>query len=192
MKFTATVQTITGALGTALVIAAPKSEEINKFDGKKKYSIEIKKPYRKRSLQANAYCWVLTQRIAEKLSQDGSYHSKEDVYRTCIKDCGHFVPVPVRDDVVDEWCRRWESKGLGWVSEVLGPCKNTKGYTIVAMYHGSSTYTVEEMTRLINCLIDEAQRLGVEIEPREYVDTLLQEWGEHDETQREKAKKIEQ
>jgi hypothetical protein len=174
MKITSKVQLIRGVLGNGIFIPCPHDTDLN---GETEYVIDIHKPKKKRSLTANAYCWVLCQKIAERLTVGGTYHSKEDVYRKCIKDCGHFVTVPVRDDIVDEWCRRWGNQGIGWISENLGACRNTPNYTLVAMYHGSSTYTVDEMIRLIDCLIDEAERLGVETKPQAEIDSLMNEWG---------------
>lgn len=184
MRFVRKLRVIRGSYGSGVFIPLPENTEINE---EVEYEVTIEKPKKKRSLTSNSYAWVLCQKIAEKLTQGGVYHNKEDVYRKCIKDCGHFVPVPVRDDVVTEWQRRWGHQGIGWVSEDLGPCKNTPGYTLIAMYHGSSTYTTEEMTRLLECLIDEAKRLDIETKPEEDVNNLLEQWDKEYEAKREKA-----
>ena len=56
---------------------------VDDMNGLEKLSIEIK-PYRaRRSLDANAYAWVLMDRLAEKLNE-----SKENVYREFIKNIG--------------------------------------------------------------------------------------------------------
>ena len=67
------------------------------------------------------------------------------------------------------------------MTEDMGPCKRTKGYELIALYHGSSVYNAEEMARLIDCLVDDAKQIGVETRPQWEVDALLQEWGEADE-----------
>lgn len=142
------------------------------------YSVEITTPSKKkkRSLDANAYCWVLCQKIAERLSKGGAYVSKEDVYRNCIKDCGTYYVIPVKTELVSEWQRIWEAKGIGWVTEVLGKCQNIKGYSNVLSYYGSSEYNTEQMARLIDALVDEAQQLGVETMRQEEINSLLDEW----------------
>lgn len=180
MKFTAKLSVIRGVLGTGIFIPCPKDTEL-KDDVE--YEINICKPRKKRSLTANAYCWILCQKIAERLTIGGTYTSKEDVYRKAIKDCGHFTPVPVRHDIVPIFCRNWEHNGIGWVTEDMGPCKRTKGYELIALYHGSSVYNAEEMARLIDCLVDDAKQIGVETRPQWEVDALLQEWGEADEAE---------
>ena len=61
---------------------------------------------KRRSLDANAYCFVLCQKIAEKIS-----NTKEFVYKQAIKQVGQFEIVPIRDDAVERWIEAWESKG---------------------------------------------------------------------------------
>ena len=86
MKFHAKgIQVLKGNSGYMLLIPAPLTEDLNNIKVDGDYSIEIKRHSEKRSLNANSYCWVLCQRIAEKLSSDGQYVSKEDVYRGAIK-----------------------------------------------------------------------------------------------------------
>ena len=85
MKLRSKIQLINGILGGGILIPCRNADEL---DNETEYDIEIRKPRKKRSLDANAYCWVLCQKIAERLSKGGAYVSKEDVYRHCIKDCG--------------------------------------------------------------------------------------------------------
>lgn len=48
-----------------------------------KLSIEVKPWRKKRSLDANAYCWVLIDKLSERLGE-----SKESIYRKYIRDLG--------------------------------------------------------------------------------------------------------
>ena len=145
--------------------------------------MRLKKVCKKRSLNANAFCWVLCQRIAEHLSRDGQYSSREDVYRKAIKDCGHFTPIPVRAEAVERFKSIWAAHGIGWLTEDLGEARKAKGYRVLAAYHGSSTYDTAEMTRLIDCLCDECSQLGIHLEPPEYMTALLNDWGHTDDSQ---------
>ena len=52
--------------------------------------IEVKKYRSKRSLNANAYCWVLLEKIADKMGL-----SKEDIYKRMLQDYG---TIAVDDD----------------------------------------------------------------------------------------------
>jgi hypothetical protein len=166
--------------GTSLVIPCPASKDLDSIQYGVEYWIKIEKKYSKRSLSANAYAWVLCQKIAEALTRGGAYMSKEEVYRKAIKDCGHFTIIPMRDDALDRFRNIWSSKGIGWITDVMGPCKRTPGYSNVMVYHGSSVYTSYEMQRLLECLVDEAQQIGVSTKQQEEIDSLLKEWSSNE------------
>lgn len=184
MKWTTSnIETLRSPLGVMVVIPAPHDNDLAKLDKDKEYVIEIKKKSKLRSMNANAYCWVLCQKIAEELSKTG-YISKEDVYRKAIKDCSHFSYVPVREDAIERYIQIWQGHGLGWIAEDAGECKNLKGYHNIMCYHGSSVYNTKEMARLIDCLTDECEQLGIKLEPSEYIQSLIEGW--ESEQQKEK------
>lgn len=175
MKFTSKIQIVKGMLGTEISIPYPAGLEVNEDT---EYSIEIKKKSKPKTLDANAYLWVLCQKIAEKLTVGGAYTSKEDVYRRCIRDAGSHVITPIKADAVGRWKEIWESKGIGWVCESLGECRNTKGYINMLNYYGSSVYDREEMSRLLDCVVDEAEKLGVETRDENDINSLISSWNE--------------
>lgn len=170
------IDLIRSPLGVLVVIPAPHNNDLAKLDKEKEYVIEIKKKSKSRSMNANAYCWVLCQKIAEELSKTG-YTSKEDVYRKAIKDCSHFSYVPVREDAIERYIQIWQGHGLGWLAEDAGECQSLKGYHNIMCYHGSSVYTVAEMQRLIDCLVDECNQLGIKLDDSDYIQSLVKEWG---------------
>lgn len=181
MKWTTNnIELLRSPLGVMVVIPAPHDNDLAKLDKEKEYVIEIKKKSKSRSMNANAYCWVLCQKLALELSENG-YISKEDVYRKAIKECGHFTYVPVRADAVDRYIQIWQGHGLGWLAEDAGECKSIKGYHNIMCYHGSSVYTVAEMQRLIDCLVDECHQLGIQLEDSDYIQSLVKEWGNEQE-----------
>ena len=176
MKWTTSnIDILRSPLGVMVVIPAPHDNDLSKLDKEKEYVIEIKKKSKSRSMNANAYCWVLCQKIAEVMSNH-SYISKEDVYRKAIKDCSHFTYVPVREDAVERYINIWKGHGLGWIAEDAGECKSIKGYHNIMCYHGSSVYNTKEMARLIDCLTDECEQLGIKLEPSEYIQSLIEGW----------------
>ena len=59
------------------------SSLISALEDGKEYVVEVKQYRKKRSLDANAYCWVLIDKLAEKLNV-----SKTEVYRREIKEIG--------------------------------------------------------------------------------------------------------
>ena len=122
----------------------------------KQVSVEAKVHRQRRSLDANSYCWVLSQKIAEAIG-----NTKEYVYKQAIKQVGQFEIVPIRDDVVEKWIQAWESKGLGWQAEVLEKSK-LEGYTNIINYYGSSVYDTKNFSILLNEIIHQAKELGIE------------------------------
>ena len=147
-----------------------------------------KKQWRKgRSNDANKYAWVLCQKIAEKLSEE-SFHSKEDVYRKAIRECGYGRIWPVPTDAVNRTIEIWQSNGVGWIAELLGECQNIKDYSNVRVYYGSSAYDTKEMSRFIDCLVSMAKDIGVETRPQEELDELIKEWGVKDDSKNKEDK----
>ena len=175
MKFTTKGVNLIKTIGYQLVIPVGGDNELSKISPDIEYEITIQKKKNKRSLNASAYCWVLCQKIAEELSKIG-YTSKEDVYRKAIKDCSHFSYVPVREDAIERYIQIWQGHGLGWLAEDVGECQSLKGYHNIMCYHGSSVYTTAEMQRLIDCLLDECNQLGIKLDDSDYIQSLVREW----------------
>lgn len=149
--------------------AVEELEGVQKFteDGKP-VTMEFKR--QKRSNDANAFCWVLCDKIGVKTNL-----SKEDVYRQAIRSIGAFTPMPIKTIAVERFKEIWAQHGIGWVCEELGKSK-LDGYTTVAAYHGSSTYDTKEMARLIDYLVDEAKALGIPLRPAKEINDMLKEW----------------
>ncbi len=161
-----------------IVLLTPKSNQtIQKIADLKEVTskgklldVEIKQHRKKRSLDANGYCWILADEIAKKIG-----NTKEFVYREAIKQVGDFEILPIKNEVVDKWIRNWESKGLGWQSEVLDKSK-LEGYTNTINYFGSSTYDTKQMSVLLEEIVFQAKELGIEtITPREK-EELIRKW----------------
>ena len=143
---------------------------IDKFKDGKAYNCELKQHRAKRSNDANAYCWVIMDKIAALLNT-----TKEDVYCKAIKDVGVFTDTPIREDAVTQWIDNWESGGIGRVCELLGDSK-LDGYVKIRNYFGSSVYNTKEMSRLIDWVVEEAKGLNIEtLTPRE-LEELKQNW----------------
>ena len=47
---------------------------------------------------------------------------------------------------------------------------------IVRYYYGSSTYNSKQMSRVVNWLVEESQQLGLEVKPKEEIESLLNSW----------------
>lgn len=132
--------------------------------------VDIKQYREKRSLNANSYCWILSQKIAEKIT-----NTKEYVYKRAIRDVGDFEILPIKNEVVDKWIRNWESKGIGWQSEVLEKSK-LEGYTNTINYYGSSTYNTKEMSLLLEEIVYQAKELDIDTMTPDERKELIERW----------------
>lgn len=138
-----------------------------------KLNIEIKKWYKNRSLDANAYCWVLCDMIAKEISRDGEIVTKENIYKDAINSVGVFEPMIIKQKAYENFKRIWEKQGLGFlIKEVSRKDNRVK----VHCYYGSSTYDSKEMSLLIGLLVQEAKELNLETKPQEEINNLLAQW----------------
>lgn len=138
----------------------------------KKYVAEIKEWRERRSLDANAYFWTLAGKLSAKLGL-----SPEEIYRTMIRDVGgNYEVMPIRNDALERWKAIWQSNGLGWVCEEIGPSKHA-GYTNVRNFYGSSAYDREQMSRLIEIVVQECKLQGIETLTPAELTRLTEGWG---------------
>ena len=136
-----------------------------------KLTIKINKYRNKRSLDANAYAWVLIGKIAEKTNVP-----KVEVYRSAIKEIGgNYDVVCAQDKAVEALRESWSKNGIGWITDTM-PSK-IEGCTNVMVYYGSSSYDSQQMSRLINILVQDCEQLGIEVKSQEEIDSLLSSWG---------------
>ena len=145
-----------------------------KQDKTKQY--ELKEYKQKRSKDANAYCWVICDKIAKELSKE-SVVTKEEVYKDAIMQIGTFEPMIIEEKAFENFKRIWERQGLGFlVQEVSKKDKCIR----VNCYYGSSTYDTKEMSLLINLLVDLAKSLNIETMPEQELNSLLESWDKND------------
>lgn len=135
--------------------------------------IELDKHREKRTLNANAYCWVLCDKISKKLTVPDAVITKEDVYKDAILNIGTFQPMIVEEKAYDNLKRIWEKQGLGFlIQEVSRKDKCIR----INCYYGSSTYNTKEMSLLIELLVQQAKEQGIETKTQAEIDSLLRSW----------------
>lgn len=135
------------------------------------YDLTIKEHREKRSLDANAYAWVLMGKLAAAM------HIKPvEVYRQQIVGVGdNFTPMCVREKDVNRFVSSWERNGLGWIVQDLG-VSQVPGCRNLAAYHGSSTYDTRQMSRLIDNIVQDCKALGIETLTPDKLALLKEEW----------------
>lgn len=162
--------------GTWLSICCTEHKAVRRFVAEKKdklYIADLKLKRNKRSLDANAYFWVLCGKLAAVLKLP-----KDEVYRSYIKEIGdNFQIVPIRDDAKETWIRNWSCKGLGWVCEELGSSK-LDGYTNVVCYFGSSTYNTNQMSCLIDMVVQDCKDQGIETATPDEIAKMKARWAD--------------
>ena len=138
--------------------------------GDEKISVRFSKHRRKRSLDSNAYAWVLMDRLSEKLGI-----TKEQIYRQYIKEIGGVSEtICIKTDGVQKLCEAWHKNGLGWLTATFP--SDTKGYTNVLLYYGSSTYDTRQMSRLTDMIVNDCKEQGIETADPEELRALLASW----------------
>lgn len=145
---------------------------VQSLSPEKRYSIEIKEHRDKRSNEANAYCWVLIDKLAAKTGIE-----KSKIYRDAIREIGgvseNYCGLK---RAIERLCRVWELRGLGWQYE-LYPSK-LPGCVNATLYYGSSTYDTAQMTRLIENIVQECKAQDIETKTPMELEILMREWGE--------------
>ena len=142
-------------------------------------SIKADKRRRKRTLDANAYFWAIVTQIAEKLQDEKTMVTKEDIYKKYIRGVGVFTPLAVQEKSVEDFIKAWQKNGTGWVCEVVD--STLDGCKKVFAYYGSSTFDTKQMARIIDMAIQDAKALGIETMPPNELESLLNEWGKKSE-----------
>ena len=133
--------------------------------------VTVKKHREKRSLDANAYFWVLVDRLAEK-----TRIPKTDIYRRYIREIGgNHEMVCVIDSAVEKLRNGWEHNGLGWQTDTMP--SRIPGCTNVILYYGSSTYNTRQMSHLIDMAVQDCQEQGIETLSPDKLAGMMEEWG---------------
>lgn len=137
----------------------------------KLYNLEVKEHRKKRSLDANAYAWVLIHKLADAMKL-----SPEEVYLQQIPNVGNnYTPMCVREQDVGRFKKTWKANGLGWPVKDLGPSQ-VPGCRNLMAYHGSSTYDTVQMSRLIDNLVQDCKALDIETLTPDKLALLKEGW----------------
>ncbi len=141
--------------------------EINQFlyklDKDTTWDIKIDKHREKRSLEANAYSWVLQNEISNVLRL-----SKEEVHFQMLKDYGQRDYISALASVnIANYYDYFEEKSTFK--------QNGKVFKSYVVYRGTHTYDSREMSIFIDGVVQEARNLGIEtLEDRE-IEKLIKE-----------------
>ena len=132
-----------------------------------KLSIEVKKWRKKRSLDANAYCWVLLSKLATVHNS-----SKEEIYEEMLrrygepyKDDDGYITITVKSSVdMDKIDGHWL---------LIKESEKWKSYMMVK---GSSEYETAEMARFIDGVVSECKESGIETLTPDELNQMKNAW----------------
>ena len=128
------------------------------------YDFKIEEHKEKRSLNANAYAWVLITKISNVLRA-----SKEEIYFLMLKRYGVSEVVSILSNIdVTGYFKYYEEFG----KSVL----NNKEFTHYKIFKGSSEYNTKEMSILIDGIVSEAKTLDIETMTPDQLAILKSSW----------------
>ena len=148
-------------------------EQIDEIRQLEKLSIEAKKYRQQRSLDANAYFHVLVNQMARKLGISDS-EMKRNMnleYGTIARNVdgtkvGVKVPYGTNVEQFYPYCKKF------------GECvENGMTFEKYLFYKQTHELNTKEMSDLIDGVVYECQKLGIETKTKEELNSMLNEWG---------------
>ena len=178
MEFTGKIQNIStdwqsGLYHVTFSVNEPFAiNDIARIQDCEKLSIKADKYRQKRSLDANAYCWVLMTKIAEAISTIESVISKDEIYEEMLQKYGYlyqddegYITITVKANVD--------------MSKIGGHWKFVKtngSFSSYLLIKGSSEYDSAEMAKFIDAVVYEAQNLGIDTLPPDELERMKATW----------------
>lgn len=133
------------------------------------YDLTIAEHREKRSLDANAYYWLLCGKIAKVENVP-----PVEIYRQHIRDIANYEVICVQDKAVEAFDRYWTSGHLGRFTETRQ--SKIPECTTVLAYYGSSDFDRAEMARLIDNCVQDCKALDIETMTPEQLSLLKDAW----------------
>ncbi len=158
----------TGKYNVTFELDEGNIKDFDKLSSNKPLTIQAKDFRNHRSLDSNAYAWVLMQKIAEATGLD-----KWEVYLNCLQRYSRaFTHVIVKPHAIDKL------KELYRVCIDLGEVQvNGKTGHQLQVYFGSSTFNTKEMSVFIDGIVSECRDLEIPVIPDSEIERLKKEWG---------------
>ena len=130
-------------------------------------NLDIKEFKRKRSLDANAYCWVLCTKIADALKT-----SKDEVYESMIQ---RYAPFDKDDDgyITITMLARIPVDKLGGHWRMIHQQGDFNSYMRLV---GSSEMDTAQMAHFLDGVVSEAKELNIETETPNEIERMKQQW----------------
>ena len=138
--------------------------------------IEAKPHRNKRSLDANAYAWMLVSKIASEMGMD-----KDEAYEHMIFKYGH-----IEDPENEAESTVMVRHGIPFKGFFTGSHRYPRFHSsfedhgvlmdLYIIYRGSSLYDTKEMAQFIDGVVSDAKELGIDTIPRVDLDKIKEKW----------------
>jgi phosphoribosylaminoimidazole (AIR) synthetase len=150
--------------------AAKAIEEVSNA----KYPVvcEIRQQRPKRSLNANAYCWVLIDEIAEVTNQPSDV-----VYEAMLRRYSKAYTYMIVKPEAAEKVKATLKAGHIYAYDIGTVKVGDKEGVQLQLYYGSSTFDTKQFARFLDGIISEAKELGIDVITPEQKQLLLDQWG---------------
>jgi len=131
----------------------------------------FKRWFMKRSLDANAYYFVLVGKLAEVLRL-----TTTEIYRNHVSHVGgNYEILSLEESAVERFKKVWSANGMAWIVEDIGESA-TAGFRNLKAIYGSSTYDSSQMAQLIDIAIQDCEIAGIETKSPKEIERLKEEW----------------
>ncbi len=155
------------AEGPMMVLKAPFQTEakyvIGKLDPKKRYVAEIKEKKARRSLNANNYSWLLTDKLSDVMVIRGVKLSKEEMHAEMIYRYGQVAVDEEGQQLTYSTAQKAVlSEFYPYAKEYAESELNGKIFRHYRIYRGSHTYNSKEMAVFIAGIVEECKEQGIE------------------------------
>jgi hypothetical protein len=142
-------------------------ESLVALEGAEKLSIKATRYREKRSLDSNAYAWVLMQKIAEAVHSD-----KWSIYLEMLKKYSRdFTFVICKEKAIDKLKELYRTcVDLGEVN-----VNGMEGHQM-QVFFGSSTFDTKSMSVFIDGIVSECKELGIETLPPDELERMKAAW----------------
>ena len=131
---------------------------------------ELTEHKEKRSNNANRYYWELCGKLAQRTGLPA-----ERIYRRHIKDTSNFQCMLMVTKAVDAFKKQWESGHIGRFVDTRE--SREPGRTIVLAYYGSSDFDTQQMSHLIDSVIEDCKLYDIETLPPDEIERMKAAWG---------------
>lgn len=136
----------------------------------KVYIAELKEYKKKRSLDANAYFWLLLDELSLAIGED-----KETLYLRYVKEQGIFRDFCLVPEEAATFRKAWSMLGVGWPTEQVDYAEDGERL-IIRAYYGSSIYNTKQMGRLIDSVVADCKAVGIETLPPDKLAAIKESW----------------